>query len=511
MKIPRKIIFLFLFFVSVNLQGLAAEGQGVPGTEPSETEQPPGVPLSPAVNAVEPLEGTSADMVSESGPEQKHEETASKLNQTMDALEFKDTDILTALKILEQKTGITVHPDADIKGVVSFNIQNIHVLDALKILLEPLRLAYLEQDHAVRIMTEEHYLSETGRSFAPIIQTRIVPVRYSNPDEIMTKLSGLKSDSGKIFLSTEPTAIIAIDAPKVLDEIEAFIQTQDIPLETEVFDLKNSLAAEVAENLKKTLNKNFGQIRSDERANKIVVTDTSALIREVGDLIKELDKPKVIQLEAKIVRIELSDAHEQGVDWEAIVSAYSSLRSNGGVEKAGKRDLCIGIVTREDYDVLLDALDLVGDMETFSVSGNSIVNNKMTLLHLVAQGDDVNFSVVSPMKELDQASSPVKPESVDSSFILNPQVHLDETLSLVLNPVTQDVHRQANLQLKPGEIIVIGGIFKEDRVDRTKKFPFFGDLPFVGFVFRSRTKDLRRMEYIVILVPTVTASDATPP
>lgn len=423
-------------------------------------------------------------------------------------LQFKDADIISCLKVIEQKSGLTIKADSDVQGTVSLMVKDIPVPDALKIILEPLQLAYIQQEKQIRVLTAKNYLLEVGRDFAPVIQTRIIPVRYASPQGLLAKIRPLKSDSGKIFLNEDsPGGIIAVDVPKALNDIEAAVKAEDVPLETEIFDLQYMLAPEVAENLRQKLDKNIGQIHADERANKIVVTDTASQIPRIENFIKELDKARDIRMEAKIVRVDLSDEHEKGIDWEAILSEYKPLQTNGGVDKTGKRDICIGTVSSEDYPVLMDALDLVGDMTTFSVSENNISGKtdqdrrKTTLLHLLTKGENVNFSLVSPF--LESSNVEKQPSDVDVRFVLTPMVHLDETLSLDISPLTDQNHGQAVLELKPGEIIVIGGIFKDEKIDRTKKFPVLGDLPFFGFVFRSRTTDLRRIEYIIILMPKI--------
>ena len=51
--------------------------------------------------------------------------------------------------------------------------------------------------------------------------------------------------------------------------------------------------------------------------------------------------------------------------------------------------------------------------------------------------------------------------------------------------------------------MVIGGIYEqEDRTDITK-IPFFGDLPFVGFLFRNNQTRSSKTELLVFITPRI--------
>ncbi len=54
---------------------------------------------------------------------------------------------------------------------------------------------------------------------------------------------------------------------------------------------------------------------------------------------------------------------------------------------------------------------------------------------------------------------------------------------------------------------MIGGIFTQTKSVSTKKFPFLGDIPLFGTVFRDQSKVVHRLENILILTPRV----STPP
>jgi type IV pilus assembly protein PilQ len=54
-----------------------------------------------------------------------------------------------------------------------------------------------------------------------------------------------------------------------------------------------------------------------------------------------------------------------------------------------------------------------------------------------------------------------------------------------------------------GGTVVIGGIFEQNENDTVTKVPFLGDVPVVGNLFKTKTRDASRTELLVFLTPKV--------
>ena len=85
--------------------------------------------------------------------------------------------------------------------------------------------------------------------------------------------------------------------------------------------------------------------------------------------------PDEVTLEANVVQIILNDEHRGGVDWGAIVSDFHTAplkKDNDPLWDDKKYRLSFGVVSQDDYAVLLDALDMVGaDEPVPAVAGQS--------------------------------------------------------------------------------------------------------------------------------------------
>ena len=57
--------------------------------------------------------------------------------------------------------------------------------------------------------------------------------------------------------------------------------------------------------------------------------------------------------------------------------------------------------------------------------------------------------------------------------------------------------------MENGGTVVIGGIYEQFERNRTDKVPLLGDIPVLGYLFKSTTKTNDRTELLVFLTPRV--------
>ena len=59
------------------------------------------------------------------------------------------------------------------------------------------------------------------------------------------------------------------------------------------------------------------------------------------------------------------------------------------------------------------------------------------------------------------------------------------------------------IRIKDGETLVLTGVIQETDVDTTYKYPFLGDLPLLGGLFRSKQSSKDKRELIILVTPKV--------
>jgi type IV pilus assembly protein PilQ len=62
---------------------------------------------------------------------------------------------------------------------------------------------------------------------------------------------------------------------------------------------------------------------------------------------------------------------------------------------------------------------------------------------------------------------------------------------------------QTQVLVENGETVVLGGIFVSDKQSGSTRVPFFGDIPYLGHLFRSSTTSDNKQELLIFVTPKI--------
>jgi len=207
-----------------------------------------------------------------------------------------------------------------------------------------------------------------------------------------------------------------------------------------------------------------------------------------------------ITVEANIVQIILNDEHRSGVDWGAIVSDFHTMplkKEDDPLWNDKRYRLSFGTISQEDYTVLLDALDMAGEVNQFPQPAVKVSSGTPVTIDFDKQNIHVDLNL-SRLK------------TKELSLAVNPHIAVPATELLNGEKIASSVPltAQTNIVVNNSTTIVIGGFIKEEEITRTHKFPLLGNIPIVGLVFRSRGKLMQKTETVVFLTVTNNAVQA---
>lgn len=429
-------------------------------------------------------------------------------NNIIDALEVSQMDIYDVLQLISSKTGLKITADPNIEGKINIHLKDVNAYDALRIVLDTNGLAYSEEGTEIKVMTAEDFKVKYGYAFGQNIQTKIIPLSYVKVADVKDTLNQMKSPEGKVLSNDQTNTIVLMDAPQKNDSMIGFIRQVDLPVETEAFELQYTRAEDIAQTVQKKLTPGVGRIKVDNKANNIEVADTSIKLKEIEKFIQGLDhRDEEIIVETKILQITLNDEYATGVDWEAIVSNYESMDFPGfkhAKKMRAEGRLNFGTLSEEDFVVLLDALDTVGLIRIIS-------NTKVTTVDDNPFELTINSLDISSQLEKDN-EMPREEIEQEIKLQVNPRPAEDNLFDLKIKPELVSISHhgiphldianvEAKIKVSNGSTIVIGGIYKDETVESTRKIPLLGDIPFLGFAFRNQGQSILNTEIVVFLTP----------
>ncbi|OYW45791.1 MAG: type II secretion system protein GspD [Sphingomonadales bacterium 32-68-7] len=266
-----------------------------------------------------------------------------------------------------------------------------------------------------------------------------------------------------------------------------------------------------------------GTISSDDVNNAIIVYSTPREYALIEDALRQLDVlPYQVLIEAAITEVTLTDTLRYGVQWN-----FQSGDANfalGEGEGANPIRFFPGfsffIAPENDISATLNALERRTNIKVVSAPKLLVLNNQTAALQV---GDQVPISVQSSVG-VQNPDSPIVSsiEYRDTGVILKvtPRVNrgglvlLDiaqevsdvaqNTTSDISSPVISTRRISTSIAVQDGQVIALGGLFRESKNLGNSGIPLLSRIPIIGaFLFGNNSDVSNRTELLVILKPTV--------
>lgn len=409
---------------------------------------------------------------------------------------------------------------------LSLNFQNIEVRAVLQLIADFTDLNLITSD------------TVTGN-----VTLRLKNVPWDQALDIILRSKGLAMVKDGNVISVAPAEELAARA-KLDQTIEA-----QAPLLSDSIQVNYAKASDFTKLLKtkdNSLLSERGSVSVDERTNRLLIRDTAKNIASITDLIQQLDIPiRQVLIESRIVLATNDFSKELGVRFGVTNSQFSGndtlgisntgvnadIAKQGGFPVAGSRynvDLpasiagagSIGLAfARLPFGTLLDlelsAAQTEGRSETIS-SPRVITSDQSEAV--IETGTEIPYSEASSSGAATVSfkkavlSLKVTPQiTPDDRIIMDLEVNKDSpdfaNITAGVPPIkTQSV--KTNVLADNGETIVLGGVYEQTKANNVTRVPFFGDLPIIGWLFRSTFEQNNKSELLIFITPKLLKDSA---
>jgi type IV pilus assembly protein PilQ len=135
---------------------------------------------------------------------------------------------------------------------------------------------------------------------------------------------------------------------------------------------------------------------------------------------------------------------------------------------------------------------------------------------LIEQGTELPYQVASS-----SGATSIAFRKANLKLEVTPQITPEGSVSLDLDVTKDSVgqataagfaintkHIKTQVLVENGGTVVIGGIFEVNENESETKVPFLGDLPGVGYLFKTRQRSTNKQEMLVFITPKVVSERA---
>lgn len=334
------------------------------------------------------------------------------------------------------------------------------------------------------------------------------------------------------------------------------------PLRSEYLQVNYAKASDLAELIKSqggSLLSQRGSVAVDDRTNTLLLQDTADRLSDIRRLVSSLDIPvRQVLIEARIAIVNDDFQRDLGVR-----AGFSGLKSNGSDGLISTGGTAAGVDT--NLESALDNLAGTGSPYPVSVDTGASASNRYNVnLPVVSPAGSIAFMVLGSDYivdlELSAAQSEGRGEIISSPRVITanqkeasieqgveipyqesassgaatiqfkkavlalrvtPQITPDNRIILDLNVKKDSVGqiivggagqqvpsidtREINTQVlvNDGQTVVLGGILETERRETEKKVPYLGDIPVLGYLFKTTTKTNNKDELLIFVTPKI--------
>jgi type IV pilus assembly protein PilQ len=401
------------------------------------------------------------------------------------SLNFQNIEVRSLLQVIADFTNFNIVTSDTVGGSLTLRLKDVPWDQALNIIMEAKGLGMKKNGNVLWIAPKDEIDERTKRDFEAArnieqlepLRTQGFQINYAKAEELKKQIADNSgnSEASTRFLSTRGSAI------------------------------------------------------AEPRTNQLFVTDTSSKLEEIANLLKKLDVPvRQVLIEARIVEARDTFGRSLGVKF------------GGGYDRAGRGSIgsgydSFGTTTNSPFVNLPAGLSTGGTAGTLALSiFNSGLTRFLSLELSAMEAEGVGKVISSPrLLTADQTQAVIeqgteypytqtapngattvafkkavlKLEVVpqitpEGNIIMDLDLNKDSRGETTLQGVAIDTkHIKTQVLVENGGTVVIGGIFEMEETNQVNKVPVLGDIPGVGNLFKSRTRESTKREMLVFITP----------
>lgn len=387
---------------------------------------------------------------------------------------------------------------------------------------------------------------------------RLQNVPWDQALDLILKTKGLGMRRSGNVIMIAPTEEIATREKL---EIESKKQVEELaPLQSELIQINYAKASDLITLLHsqdKTLLSERGKVSVDERTNTLIVLETTDRLVSIRKLVAKLDVAvRQVLIESRIVVANNDFARDLGVRFGATGTRQASNHLFAGTgTAAGANTMVNSAVTNQQtntngspypisipapgnrYNFNLPAGGTAGSIAFAILGRNTLLDLELSALQQEGRGEVISSPrvITSNQKEAiikqgteipyQQAASSgatsVSFKEAVLSLTVTPHITPDDRIRMDLkvtkdsvgkvvptagggsNPSIDKREISTQVLVQSGETVVLGGIHEQEKRESTTKVPFFGDLPFIGVLFRRNSTVDQNTELLIFVTPKV--------
>lgn len=429
------------------------------------------------------------------------------------SLNFQNIEVRSLLQVIADFTNFNIVTSDSVSGAVTLRLQDVPWDQALDIILQSKGLGVRKSGNVLWVAPKDEIAakekmdleaSAAVQSLEPL-RTQAFQINYAKASEIATQLTAsgggaaasarMMSTRGSVIAEPRTNQLFVTDIPSKLEQIQQLIAKLDIAVRQVLIEAR---IVEASDTFGKSLGVKLGG--ADLRAQR------------GGDGGYQLNGDDRIAFGTSYGNVTASSGAGTAVD---TTSSFVNLPAvgQGGYNPAAFAFSIFNSAANRFLNLEISALEADGKGKV--VSSPRVVTADQVKA-LIEQGTELPYQIASS-----SGATAIAFRKANLKLEVTPQITPEGNIILDLD-ITKDTvgqstaagfaintkHVKTQVLVENGGTVVIGGIFEETQSDNETKVPFFGDIPFLGNLFKSKGRVSNKQEMLVFITPKMIADRA---
>jgi type IV pilus assembly protein PilQ len=422
------------------------------------------------------------------------------------SLNFQNVEVRSVLNVIADFTDLNIITSDTVQGNLTLRLKDVPWDQALDIIMQTRGLDMRKSGNVIwiaprdELATKEKLELEAQQAISDLepLRTETFQLNYTKASELVVLLRGgdaaggganlpILSKRGSAVGDPRTNTLFVQDIPSRLESVRRIIATTDIPVRQVMIEAR---IVEANDKFGRSLGVRLGThwfstSRLFGGPNRYTVGG------QLGDTADHSGQPATPSTIPGSLSVNLPAATTLAGEQ---VGAFSIVLLNSAATKF--------------LNLELTALESDGKGKIIS-SPRVVTANQIEAL--IEQGTEIPYQQATSSGATSVAfrkavlALRVKPQiTPDGNVIMDVDVNKDAVgQNTTAGPSIDTKHVRTSVLVENGGTVVIGGIYTQEDTSQVNKIPFFGDLPYIGPLFRNYYRTDNKTELLVFLTPRI--------
>lgn len=413
------------------------------------------------------------------------------------SLNFQNIDVRAVLQLIADFTGLNMVASDSVGGSVTLRLKNVPWDQALDIILKSKGLAMRQVGNVIMVAPTEELAAreklelEAEKEIAELapLRTEIIQVNYAKARDIAalvkSEANQLLSERGNVTVDERTNSLLVLDTAGKLGDIRVLVSKLDIPVRQVLIESRIVIADT---NFAKDLGVRFGYSKNFNES------PTNARLGGAGLQLNDNGPNGFVSAQNAVPG--------------AAVTGERYIVDLPVTNPAGALSLAVGRIGSYLLQLELSALQQEGRGEVISSPRVVTANQKEAVIE---KGTEIPYqeatssgaTAVSFKKAV--LALRVTPQiTPDDRIIMDLTVSKDAVGEIFANVPSIDTNSvSTQVLVDNGETVVLGGVYESENRQDSNRVPFFGDLPYLGVLFKQNQTSADRNELLIFITPKI--------